>query len=183
MGSEGIRRLIVLASARRPGSGSLSSIDSLLRLRIDPGKRRVDIEQGEIGNAEIGVALSGGMDCSGDDPRLAIWVAGTRMSVAAMKRLWPVFAAPKVRSWVEEHVQAGVVERLEVATNAPMSTLKTSGPPVPEDGLAIKIVGHGAESDRSQACRRSAMPTSTCASPVAPRHQSRPRQRGDFARP
>jgi hypothetical protein len=50
-----------------------------------------------------------------------------------------------VRSWVEDHVQAGVVERLEVATNAPMSTLKTSGPPIPEEGLAIRIVGHGAE--------------------------------------
>jgi hypothetical protein len=85
------------------------------------------------------------MDCSGDDPRLAVGIAGTRMSVAAMKRLWPVFAAPKVRAWVEEHVQAGIVERLEIATNAPMSTLKASGPPVPEEGLAIRIVGHGAE--------------------------------------
>jgi hypothetical protein len=26
-----------------------------------------------------------------------------------------------------------------------MSTLKTSGPPIPEEGLAIRIVGHGAE--------------------------------------
>ena len=100
-----------------------------------------DIEQGEIGNSEIGVALSGGMDCSGEDARLAIGIAGTRMSLAAMKLLWPVFAAPKVRSWVEEHVHAGTVERLEIVTNAPISTLKTSGPPVPEDGLAIKIVG------------------------------------------
>ncbi len=117
----------------------------LLRLLIDLGKRRIDIEQGEIGNADIGVALTGGLDFSGDDPKLAVGVAGTRMSVAAMKRLWPVFAAPKVRTWVEDHVQAGTVERLEVTTNAPISTLKSSGPPVPDDGLAIKIVGHGAE--------------------------------------
>jgi hypothetical protein len=136
---------IVLASPAPLESSPLVLNRVLLRLRIDASKRRLDIEQGELGNAEIGVALSGGMDCSGDDPRLAVGIAGTRMSVAAMKRLWPVFAAPKVRAWVEEHVQAGIVERLEIATNAPMSTLKASGPPVPEEGLAIRIVGHGAE--------------------------------------
>src|SRR3984893_19142920 len=41
--------------------------------------------------------------------------------------------------------RGGVVDRLEVATNAPMSTLKASGPPIPEEGLAIRIVGHGSE--------------------------------------
>jgi hypothetical protein len=136
---------IVLASSAPQDSSPLVLNRFLLRLRIDPSKRRVDIEQGELGNSEIGVALSGGMDCSGDDAKLAVGITGTRMSVAAMKRLWPVFAAPKVRAWVENHVRGGTVERLEIATNAPMSTLKASGPPVPEEGLAIKIVGHGTE--------------------------------------
>src|SRR5271166_771836 len=136
---------IVLAASTPPDSSPLVLNRFLLRLRIDPSVRRVDIEQGELGNSEIGIALSGGMDCSGDDARLAVGIAGTRMTVAAMKRLWPVFAAPKVRTWVEDHVHAGIVERLEIVTNAPMATLKESGPPVPEEGLAIKIVGHGAE--------------------------------------
>jgi hypothetical protein len=136
---------IVLASAVPSEGGSLVLNRFLLRLRVDLSKRRIDIEQGEIGNSEIGVALSGAMDCSGDDARLAVGVTGTRMSVAAMKRIWPVFAAPKVRNWVEDHVHGGTVERLEIATNAPISTLKASGPPVPEEGLVIRIVGHGAE--------------------------------------
>jgi hypothetical protein len=134
---------VVLASATASDSLVLNRL--LLELRIDPNSRRVDIEQGDIGNAEIGVALSGGMDCSADDPQLAVSVVGTPMSVAAMKRIWPVFAAPKVRAWVEDHIQGGTVERLEIATNAPVSTLKSSGPPVPDEGLTIKIVGHGAE--------------------------------------
>ena len=50
-----------------------------------------------------------------------------------------------MRAWVEEHVQAGTVERLDISTNAPWSTLKSSGPPVPDDGLLVQIVGHGAE--------------------------------------
>ena len=101
--------------------------------------------QGDIGNIDVGVALSGSLDFSTDDPRLALGIAGNRMSVAAMKQLWPICTAPKVRAWVEEHVLSGTVERLEIATNAPLSTLKTSGPPVPDDGLSIEIVGNGAE--------------------------------------
>ena len=117
----------------------------MLRLRVDPNTQRVDIEHGELGNADLGVAISGSLDLSGDDPKVVLGIAGTRMSVAAMKRLWPVCAAPKVRAWVEEHVQAGTVERLDISTNAPWSTLKSSGPPVPDDGLLIQIAGHGAE--------------------------------------
>jgi hypothetical protein len=136
----------VLLAAAATGASKPLILDRLqVRLRVDPANRRLDIEEGEIGNAELGVTLSGGMDCSGDDATVAIGVAGTRMPVAALKKLWPFFAAPKVRAWVEDHIQAGVVERLEVATNAPMSTLKASGPPIPEEGLAVRIVGHGAE--------------------------------------
>lgn len=136
---------ILLASAASPSSPPVTLNRVQLQLRIDPATRRMEIEQGELGNADIRVAVSGAMDCVGDDLTVAITVSGTPMPVAALKRLWPFFAAPKVRSWVEDHVQAGMVERLEVATNAPMSTLKSSGPPVPEDGLAVRIVGHGAE--------------------------------------
>jgi hypothetical protein len=136
---------IVLASAAPLDSSALVLNRILLRSRIDAARRRVDIEQGELGNADIQVTLSGGLDCSAEDPQVAVAISGTRMSAAAMKRLWPVFAAPKVHAWVDAHVHAGTVERLEIATNAPLSTLKASGPPIPEEGLAIKIAAHGAE--------------------------------------
>ena len=29
-----------------------------------------------------------------------------------LKRLWPVFVAPKVRDWFDEHLVSGNVERL-----------------------------------------------------------------------
>jgi len=136
---------VVLASAAPIDPDALVLNRIMLRLRVNPNTQRIDVDHGELGNADLGVAISGSLDFSGDDPRVVLGIAGTRMSVAAMKRLWPVCAAPKVRAWVEEHVQGGVVERLDVSTNAPWSTLKSSGPPVPEDGLLIQIVGHGAE--------------------------------------
>jgi hypothetical protein len=117
----------------------------LLQLRINPSKQRIDLEPSEVGNTDLGVALTGSLDFSGDDPRLTLGIASTRMSVAAMKRLWPVTVASKVRAWVLDHIQAGTVERLDISTNAPWSTLKASGPPVPDDGLLVQIIGHGAE--------------------------------------
>lgn len=136
---------VVLASASPADANPLILNRFLLRLRVDANKQRIDVEQGEIGNMEIGIAISGNLDYSSADPRLTLGIAGNRMSVAAMKRLWPVFVTPKVRAWVEEHVVGGTVERLVIATNAPWSTLKASGPPVPEDGLAIEIVSNGTE--------------------------------------
>jgi hypothetical protein len=114
-------------------------------LRIDTDKQRIDVEQGEIGNSDLGLAISGGLDYANGEPKLALGIAGTRMSVAAMKRLWPSFISPKVHAWVSDNILSGTVERVVIATNTPLATLKTVSPPIPDDGLAIEISGNGAE--------------------------------------
>jgi Protein of unknown function len=134
--------LVLASAAHDPNALVLNRF--LMRMRIDPDRNRIDIEQGEIGNADLGLAISGSLDFS-DEPRLAVGIAGNRMSVAAMKRLWPSFISRKVRTWVEEHVVSGTVERILIATNAPIATFKTISPPIPDDGLAIEISGNGAE--------------------------------------
>jgi Protein of unknown function len=115
----------------------------LVRLQIDPGKQRIQLDQADFGNADIKVALSGILDYSASDPRLAVGIAGNRMNAAALKQLWPVFVAPKVRAWVDDHIIAGTVERMVVATNAPVGTLKPEGPAIPDDGLSVEIVSTG----------------------------------------
>ncbi len=135
--------IVLATSARDPDILVLNRI--LVGLRIDPEKRRIDVEQGEIGNGDVGLAISGGLDLAGDEPRLVLGIAGTRMSAAAMKRLWPSFISPKVHAWVSESLRSGTVERVVIATNAPLASLKAVGPPIPEDGLAIEISGNGAE--------------------------------------
>jgi len=135
--------LVLASAAVDPNALVVNRI--LLQLRVNPNKQRIDLDPSELGNTDLGVALTGSLDFSSDDPRLTLGIASTRMSVAAMKRLWPVTVASKVRAWVLDHVQAGTVERLDISTNAPWSTLKASGPPVPDDGLLIQIIGHGAE--------------------------------------
>jgi len=105
--------------------------------RFDPVNKLIAIDQGDVGNADLGVAMSGNADYSSGNLRLATGVAATQMSVDALKRLWPVFVAPKVRDWFNEHLLSGNVERLTIAVNAPFETLKASGPPLPDDGLTI----------------------------------------------
>jgi hypothetical protein len=105
--------------------------------QYDPANRRFVVEGGDIGNAEIGVAMSGKAELIGGDLRLTAGFAATRMSADALKRLWPVFVSPKVRDWFLTHLNSGTVERIVAAVNAPLNSLKASGPPVPDDGLSI----------------------------------------------
>ncbi len=105
--------------------------------QFDPLKKRFVVNQSEIGNGDVGVAMSGNADYSSGDLRLAAGAAATRMSADALKRLWPVFVVPKVRDWFNEHLVSGNVERVVIGVNAPLDDLRAGGPPVPDDGLTL----------------------------------------------
>ena len=121
---------------------------ALLRARIDTTKKRIDLDQGDFSRVDtrpshnIGMAVTGSFDYSGE-PHLAFGVAGTRMPLSLMKRLWPIFAAADVREWVEGHISGGMVERVVIAGNAPMADFKKGGPPTPADGLSVDIETSG----------------------------------------
>ena len=120
-----------------------------VRARIDVTRKHIEVEQGDFGRIDtrpfhnIGMAVTGSLDYAGSEPRIAFGVAGTRMPVSALKRLWPIFAAIDVRDWVEDHISGGMVERVLVAGNAPLEDFKHNGPPMPEDGLSIDIETSG----------------------------------------
>ena len=111
--------------------------------RYDAGKQRFIMDEGDIGNTGVGVAMSGNMDFSGGAARLTAGFAGTRMPVESLKRIWPIFINPQVRGWFNEHLLSGTVERIVIAVNAPFDTLKAGGPPVPDDGLSIEALATG----------------------------------------
>lgn len=115
----------------------------LFRGKVDPATRRLDIEDAEVAGSDVNIAASGFVDFATSDPRLVIGMAARKMSGESFKRIWPAFVNPKVRTWVLENMSGGMVERAEVATNAPLSTLRDGGPPVPDDGLSIEFVTKG----------------------------------------
>lgn len=131
---------VVLTS---PGSQSDALVLNRIAVsgRFDAAKKRFVVDEGDLGNADLGGAISGNADWSNGDLHLTAGFAGTRMSVESLKRLWPAFVSPKVRAWFLKHFTAGTVERLVIAVNAPLDTLKASGPPVPDDGLSIDAAG------------------------------------------
>ena len=159
-----------------------------VRGSIDLEKQRIALEQGDIGTKELGsqdekdvtVALSGLFDY-GSEPRLAIGVAGNQMSVGALKRLWPVFVAPKVRDWVVQHIVAGTVERVDIATNAPSPRCRQAGRRSPRKAFRLRSSAAASRCSRSPACRRSATPTSMSGDRTHRDGCARSRQRGRFA--
>lgn len=113
-----------------------------IRLRFDTENRRVLLTQCDISNGEIGIAGSGSLDYSGE-ARLTLGMAATPMPVSVLKRIWPVLIVPEVREWITERVDRGMVQRLDVAVNAPMHTLVRGGPPIPDDGLSVNFLANG----------------------------------------
>jgi hypothetical protein len=120
-----------------------------VRARIDTTRKRIEVEQGDLSRIDtrpshnIGMAVTGSLDYAGAEPHVTFGVAGTRMPVSALKRLWPFFAAVRVRTWVDEHISGGMVERVVIAGNAPLADFKHNGPPMPDDGLSVDIETSG----------------------------------------
>jgi hypothetical protein len=136
---------IILGAVNTGGPEPLSLNRAVIRARIDLERKRVDLEQGDIGrsdvraNYNIGLAVSGFLDYSGTEPRLALGVAGTKMPVNAALRLWPVFVATNVREFAEHRISGGTVDRILIALNTPTPTLKATGPPIPDEAMQIEF--------------------------------------------
>jgi hypothetical protein len=116
----------------------------LVQSRIDPVEHRLTIDRAEVAGKNVGVAMAGSLDYSTPDPRLKVGMAARKLSLSAFRQMWPPFITPAVRTWIIERTSGGVIEQGEITTNAPISTLRSGGPPVPDDGLSIQIQTTGA---------------------------------------
>jgi hypothetical protein len=111
--------------------------------RIDPAGQQLNIEHAEIAGKGVGVAMSGSLDYSTPDPRLKVRLTTRKLPLAAFKQMWPAVVTPPVREWIIERSSGGVIEQGEIVTDAPISTLRSGGPPVPDNGLSIQIQTSG----------------------------------------
>lgn len=139
----------IILAANGPDQESLALNRANARLRIDPARKRIDLEQGDFRRIDtrpslnFGVAVSGSLDFSSADPQLAFGVAANRMPMTVMKQMWPSFAATGVRSWVADHISTGTVERVVIAGNAPLSHYDEKGPHMADDALSVDIETSG----------------------------------------
>ena len=134
---------VVVAPVGNPDEPTLLLNRVLIQAHVDRAKRRFEFDKVDIGGKDVGLAGSGNVDFSTPDPKVSIAVYSQNLTYASFKQLWPSFINPPVRTWVLEHFFAGTVERIDVATNAPLSTLRAGGPPLPDDGMAVEVVTKG----------------------------------------
>jgi hypothetical protein len=140
---------IILASVGKSDEEGFALNRVAVRARIDTVRRRINLEQGDFSRIDtrpshnVAVAFTGSLDYSGAEPHLAFGVAATRMPMAVLKRMWPVFTAVQLREWVESHISGGIVERVVVAGNAPLVNFKANGPSMLDEGLSVDIETSG----------------------------------------
>jgi hypothetical protein len=140
---------VIFSPGNEPGEEGFALNRVNIRARFDLVRQRVDLDQADIGRNDVrpaynvGVAVSGSYDYAGAEPRVTFGVAGTRMPVTVMKRLWPMFIATPVRSWVEGHINSGTVERVLVAGNVLLPVLTDSRLPIPDEGLSVDVETSG----------------------------------------
>ena len=114
-----LNRIVLRGSLIRPSAGWTSRATSTARISASPAPA-----------ASISPPR---------DPRIVAGLAGRNFNAGTFKQMWPVFMNTPVRDWVVEHLLGGTMERVEIAVNAPLSTLRNGGPPVPDDGLSIRV--------------------------------------------
>ncbi|HEY0440435.1 MAG TPA: hypothetical protein VGD36_10210, partial [Xanthobacteraceae bacterium] len=140
-----LQGMAVLASLERPNEPPLVLDRIAIRGAFDPARKRIDLHQGDIRGGAAGVAISGNIEYGGVDPRVNLGIAGTPMAVSALKKLWPVFINPELRSWVIAHVVSGNIDRMSLAVNMRLSTLMPSTPPPQADeDIQLEIVSKNA---------------------------------------
>jgi hypothetical protein len=141
---------VILGAPMGTDEGALALNRANVRLRIDPAKKRIELDQADLRRSDtrpgqnIAAAVTGSLDFSGPEPRLAFGVAANRMPGWALIRMWPSFITADVRRWVVQHITGGTVERLVIAGNAPLPEYNPKGPPLSDDGLSLELETSGA---------------------------------------
>lgn len=140
-----LRGMAVLAALERPSDPPLVLDRIVARGAFDPARKRIDLQQADVRGSSAGVAMSGNIEYAGVEPRVKLSLAGSPMPVGALKKLWPVFVNPELRSWVIDHVVSGNIERLAIGLNMRLSTLMPSTPPPqPDEDIQVEIVARSA---------------------------------------
>lgn len=117
----------------------LDNVD--LGLSFDPSAQRISIDQGVLKGLQGDVTLSGALDLGAAAPSLAMTVSTSPMTATALKRLWPVVAAPAPRKWVYDNLISGDVTAAQIVFNAPLDSIGKKDKPLAEDALSINITG------------------------------------------
>jgi hypothetical protein len=116
------------------------TIDNVeLRGGYDQVSKRFTIDEGVLRGPTAGLALTGAATLGDEKPMLQLGVVAERMPVSAFKRLWPAPVAPGARTWVLEHIDGGLVDRVVIALDVPLEALATVDPVLPDNAIKLDV--------------------------------------------
>lgn len=101
--------------------------------------QRFSLDDGMLRGPTAGLALTGALTLGDEKPALQLGLAADRMPVSAFKRLWPAPVAPGARTWVLEHVESGLVDRVVIALNIPLEALAEVDPVLPDSAIKLDV--------------------------------------------
>lgn len=80
-----------------------------------------------------------------DGPEVYVRLQSTNSQVRSLLAAWPSMISPIIRKIIVERVEAGFVEKLELALDMPPATLRAArvGDPPPDESVNLKVTGSG----------------------------------------
>ena len=120
--------------ADREGDKNLVIDRVTLGAHFKSREKRVTVEKFELDGPEVNVSGAGSFDWM-NGPRLSYTLSVSDTPILAMLRMWPTHVAPGVRTWLLEHVSAGVVRSATLSAdfdNDALTAMRYERPPSDE---------------------------------------------------
>ena len=112
------------------------AIDRLnVRGSYESAARRVRIAKAELVSGPLDIIADGVIEMRKDGPALSLAAHSDTVTMAELKRFWPVNVKPNTRAWIDEHLNTGTFE--DVALTLRMDRLDKADVARPADALQL----------------------------------------------
>ena len=105
---------------------------------LGPDALRRQIGAGRFTGPTAGVTIAGSVTFGTKTPGIGLAIELQRMSVTAVKRLWPFWSIPPARAWFAQRAKGGTLEggNLTIAiANDALVPVEGRIPPLPDEAL------------------------------------------------
>ena len=136
---------IILAAIDKPEGKNFALNRLNMEGRIDTKRSRIDLDKGDLSRVDsrplynVGLAVTGSVDHSLAESKLALGVAGETIPIDVAIGVWPVFVQPTLHSWIVKHVTSGSIDRMTMAVNSPIANIVRHDNSVTDEHMSLDI--------------------------------------------
>ncbi|WP_413988298.1 DUF3971 domain-containing protein [Labrys okinawensis] len=104
----------------------------------DPATNRLSLDKGGAVGPTIAMDFTGNVVFGGKTPAIGLQLNAKALPAVAMTRVWPVFALPLAKAWMEDHIKGGVLDGASLTLTIPRDALVAVNgktPPLPDEAM------------------------------------------------